>query len=250
LRPLIGITSADFVQDGKWFNRAYAPNAQAVARAGGLPVLIPTGLDEETLRELYERLDAVLLPGGPDVDPLHYGAVRHPMTVKIDDLRDQLELTVVRWAVHDDLPVFGICRGHQVLNVALGGTLVQDIPSELSSPLTHDIPDETPRSTRIHDVSIESASRLASILGTTHVHVNSLHHQSVEKPAPGVVITAQSPDGVVEALEAPDRHFVLSVQWHPEDLYSDDESMLRLFTAFVQAARERATVRERIAQQP
>jgi putative glutamine amidotransferase len=249
LRPLIGITSADQFLNGLWFNRAYAPNAQAIARAGGLPVLIPTGLDETTLRELYERLDAVLLPGGPDVDPSYYGAERHPMTVKIDDLRDQLELTVSRWAVQDDLPVFGICRGHQVLNVALGGTLVQDIPSELDSPLMHDIPDEMPRDTRIHDVSIDESSRLASILGTTELHVNSLHHQSVEKPAPGVVVTAQSPDGVVEAIEAPDHHFVLSVQWHPEDLYRDDETMMRLFTAFVQAARERASARERTAAQ-
>jgi putative glutamine amidotransferase len=165
--------------------------------------------------------------------------------VTIDDLRDELELTVARWAVRDDLPVFGICRGHQVLNVALGGTLVQDIPEQLGSPLTHDIPDGTPRSTRIHDVTIDQNSRLASILGETQIHVNSLHHQSVEKVAPNVVVTAHSPDGVVEAIEAPDRHFVLSVQWHPEDLYQDDEAMLRLFTAFVQAARERAAARER-----
>jgi putative glutamine amidotransferase len=207
--------------------------------------LIPTGLDETTLRALYERLDAVLLPGGPDVDPTYYGAERHPLTVTIDDLRDELELTVARWAVRDDLPIFGICRGHQVLNVALGGTLVQDIPDQLGSPLIHDIPDDTPRSTRVHDVTIDGDSRLASILGETPVQVNSLHHQSVEKVAPNVVVTAHSPDGVVEALEAPDRHFVLSVQWHPEDLYQDDEAMLRLFTAFVQAARERASARER-----
>lgn len=249
MRPLIGITSADLFQDGKWYQRAYAPNSQAVARAGGLPVLIPTGLDETTLRALYERLDAVLLPGGPDVDPAYYGAERHPLTVTIDDLRDELELTVARWAVRDDLPVFGICRGHQVLNVALGGTLVQDIPDQLESSLTHDIPDGTPRSTRVHGVSINSDSRLATILGATHVQVNSLHHQSVEQAAPGVIVTAHSPDGVVEALEVPDRYFALSVQWHPEDLYQDDEAMLRLFTAFVQAARERAAFRERSASQ-
>jgi len=246
---LIGITSADQYQDGKWYQRAYAPNSQAIARAGGLPVLIPTGLDEATLRALYERLDAVLLPGGPDVDPAHYGSERHPLTVTIDDLRDKLELTVARWAVRDDLPVFGICRGHQVLNVALGGTLVQDIPDQLGSPLIHDIPDGTPRSTRVHDVTIDSDSRLAGVLGSTRLLVNSLHHQSVEQVAPGAVVTAKSPDGVVEALEVPDRHFALSVQWHPEDLYQDDEAMLRLFTAFVQAARERAATRERSASQ-
>lgn len=241
---MIGITSADSVQNGKLYNRVYAPNAQAIARAGGLPVFIPTGLDEVTLRALYERLDALLLPGGPDVDPSYYGAARHPMTLEIDDRRDQLELTVTRWAVQDDLPVFGICRGIQVLNVALGGTLVQDIPSEVASPAPHDIPEGLPRSTRIHEVTIDERSRLARILGTTRVEVNSLHHQSVEQPAPGVVITAHAPDGVVEALEAPDHHFVLSVQWHPEDLYEGDEAMMRLFTAFVQAARERSASRE------
>lgn len=242
--PLIGITSADSVLNGKLYNRVYAPNAHAIARAGGLPVYIPTGLDDVTLRALYERLDAVLLPGGPDVDPSYYGAARHPMTLEIDDQRDKLELTVTRWAVQDDLPVFGICRGHQVLNVALGGTLVQDIPSEVNSSLMHDIPDGLPRSTRIHEVTIDGQSRLASILGTTQVAVNSLHHQSVEQPAPGIVITAHAPDGVVEALESPEHHFVMSVQWHPEDLYNDDEAMMRLFTAFVQAARERSASRE------
>lgn len=244
MHPLIGITSADSVQNGKLYNRVYAPNAQAIARAGGLPVFIPTGLDEVTLRALYERLDAVLLPGGPDLDPIYYGAERHPRTIEIDDRRDLLELTVTRWAVQDDLPVFGICRGMQVLNVALGGTLVQDIPSEVKSPLSHDIPPDLPRSTRIHEITIDGHSRLARILGTTRIAVNSLHHQSVEQPAPGVQVTAHAPDGVVEALESPDHHFVMSVQWHPEDLYEGDEAMMRLFTAFVQAARERSANRE------
>jgi putative glutamine amidotransferase len=248
LQPLIGITSADFTQNGKLYNRVYAPNAQAIARADGLPVFIPTGLDEATLRLLYERLDAVLLPGGPDVDPSYYGAARHPMTIEIDDPRDQLELTVTRWALADDMPLFGICRGHQVLNVALGGTLVQDIPSEMQTNISHDLPDGLPRSTRLHEVSIENHSRLAQIMGTTQVQVNSLHHQSVGKPAPGVNVTAYAPDGVIEALEAPDHPFFMSVQWHPEDLYEGDAAMMRLFTAFVQSARERAAARERTPQ--
>jgi putative glutamine amidotransferase len=238
-RPLIGITSASIIVDNKPYNRTYAPNAQAVAKAGGLPVYIPTHLDDVTLHALYETLDAVLLPGGPDVDPAFYGQERHPLTTQIDAPRDSLELTMAKWAIADDLPVFGICRGHQVLNVALGGTLVQDIPSMVHTPLQHDIPDTLPRSTRIHDVTIDSNSRLADILDETHLAVNSLHHQSVEIAAPGAVVTATAPDGVVEALEVPDKAFALSVQWHPEDLYQNNQAMARLFEAFVEAARER-----------
>jgi putative glutamine amidotransferase len=241
LRPLIGITTAELADDhGKPYHRSYARNAWAIADAGGLPVYIPTGLDEAVLGELYERLDAVLLPGGPDVDPVIYGAERHPETKEVDDARDSLELTLARWTYADDRPLFGICRGHQVMNVAFGGTLIQDIPSLVPTEFRHDTPDTLPRNTIQHEVKLTPDSRLASILGTTQVAVNSLHHQSVERPAPSVVITGYSPDGVVEALEAPDKRFVLSVQWHPEDLYNGDEAMKRLFESFVQAARESA----------
>ncbi len=246
MRPLIGITAADvYAERGKLYHRAYALNAFAVADAGGLPVYIPPGLEESVLREVYERVDAVLLPGGPDVDPVIYGQERHPETKIIDAPRDALELTLTRWLVEDDRPLFGICRGHQVMNVALGGTLVQDIPSQVETTLTHDLPDEYPRSTRLHTVDIKPESRLASILGTTQVVVNSLHHQSAQAPAPGVDFTAYAPDGIVEALEVPDKQFILSVQWHPEDLYEDDGMMKRLFTEFVNAARESAARKPR-----
>lgn len=205
-----------------------------------MPVYIPTGLEEDLLRELYERLDAVLLPGGPDVDPSYYGAHRHPMTKIIDDARDSLELTLARWTYADDRPLFGICRGHQVMNVAFGGTLIQDIPSQVETELPHETPNGLPRGTIRHSVALAEDSRLASILGTTEVSVNSLHHQSVERPAPNVKITGYSPDGVVESLEVPEKQFVLSVQWHPEDLYGDDDGMKRLFESFVEAARESA----------
>lgn len=243
MRPLIGITTAASGDNGKPYHRSYALNAWAIADAGGLPVYIPTGLPEDALRELYERLDAVMLPGGPDVDPAYYGEVRHPETKIVDDARDTLELTLARWTYEDDRPLFGICRGHQVINVAFGGTLVQDIPSEVVTELPHETPDSLPRSTIRHEVTLDPDSRLASILGRAQVAVNSLHHQSVERPAPGVMITGYSPDGIIEALEAPDKQFVLSVQWHPEDLYGNDDSMKRLFESFVEAARESAALR-------
>lgn len=247
MRPLIGITSSDWTGErGKPYHRGYAANAYAIAEAGGLPVYIPTNLDEAVLRELYERLDGVLLPGGPDVDPAYYGAERHPETKEIDLPRDELELTLTRWAYADDLPLFGICRGHQVMNVALGGTLIQDIPSQVDTTLPHETPKDETRETIKHEVTFEPNSRIAGIMGQQRIGVNSLHHQASERIAPGLVIAGVSPDGVIEAAEAPDKRFVLSVQWHPEDLYPQDDSMRRLFEAFVAEARayaERKRVR-------
>ncbi|MFO7323324.1 MAG: gamma-glutamyl-gamma-aminobutyrate hydrolase family protein [Chloroflexota bacterium] len=240
MQPLIGITTASVTDErGLTYNRAYTAISRAVAEVGGLPVLIPTGLEESALRALYERLDGVLLPGGPDIDPSFYGEEPHP-TTKVDRPRDDIEVPLARWSVEDDVPLFGICRGHQVINVALGGSLIQDIPSLVDGPvLPHDIRDGQPRNQPAHEVMVEPGSRLASILGETRVAVNSLHHQAVSTIAPPLVVTATSPDGLVEATEMPDRRFVLTVQWHPEDLYETDAAMLRLFREFVEAARER-----------
>lgn len=235
MKPLIGITTASYTDNGILYNRSYNAVPRAVAQAGGLPVLIPTGIGEDALREIYERLDAVLLPGGPDVDPSVYGQEKHS-TTRIDAPRDAIELPLARWAAADDLPMFGICRGHQVINVALGGSLIQDLPSQRE--LVHDIPDGQPRSTILHAVTVEPNSKLASILGEAEVPVNSLHHQAVDQIAPGMVITAYSPDGIIEATEMPDKRFAVSVQWHPEDL-THEPTMRRLFEAFVEAARER-----------
>lgn len=246
-RPLIGITASTILHFGRPYNRFYLANHLAVERAGGLPVAIPAGLREDTLRALYERLDGVLLPGGSDVDPAIYGQQPHPTTYGIDEARDQAELTLARWTVADDRPLFGICRGHQVINVALGGSLVQDIPSQVTTTLRHDQPDEEPRTNRLHEVSIDPTSRLAHILGATRLTVNSLHHQSVAQPAPGAHISAHAPDGIIEALELPDKRFALSVQWHPEDLAPDDTVMAALFESFVAAAREHAFSRMQAA---
>ncbi|PJF25281.1 MAG: gamma-glutamyl-gamma-aminobutyrate hydrolase [Phototrophicales bacterium] len=243
-RPLIGIVTSSHTGDnGAPYNKIYAQPALDIADSGGLPVYIPTRLDESTLRALYERLDGVLLPGGADVRPSRYGAAEvHPTVYGIDDARDDAEIALARWAVEDDRPLFGICRGHQVINVALGGTLIQDIPSQIANPLTHDLSDDQPRDILLHEVRIEPDSKLAQILGATQIRVNSLHHQAVAAPAPGLRVTALAPDEVIEGLEMPDRRFALSVQWHPEDMYIGDyperEPMRRLFEAFIEAARQ------------
>lgn len=240
MRPLIGISMGVMTtKNGRSYHRSYAMNSQAIADAGGLPVYIGAGLPDDVLRELYDRLDGVLLPGGGDMRPSLYGAEANPLSVEIDDARDALEVTLAKWAYDEDLPMLGICRGHQVVNVALGGSLVQDIPSEVGPEVTHSTSDDLPRSTLAHPVTLVPGTRLAEILGGLTVEVNSLHHQSVERLAPGLVISALSPnDEVIEALESPDKTFALSVQWHPEDLYRSSEAMTRLFTTFVDAARE------------
>lgn len=234
--PLIGITTATNIASntGWGYNRAYVGCIKAVEDAGGLPVLIPISIGESTLRAIYDRVDAVLLPGGGDVRPSIYGAEPHPTTGNFDDLRDEMELQVARWAVAEDRPLLGICRGHQVMNVALGGTLLQDIPSEVKTGINHNI--TNPRGAYAHPVEIDPSSRLASILQSTQLPVNSIHHQGVDRPAPGLCVTAYAPDGVIEAQEMPNKKFVLSVQWHPEDLFEDNLAMKRLFRAFIEAA--------------
>ncbi len=241
MRPLIGISMSTYTSGtGSLYHHSYAMNAQSIADAGGMPVYIPTGLSEDMLRELYQRLDAVLLPGGGDVRPSVYGAEAHPLTANINDDRDALEITLARWAYADDLPLFGICRGHQVLNVALGGTLIQDIPSEVGEETPHETPNDMPRNTPRHSVNVVPGSRLAEIMGGVQFEVNSLHHQAVERIAPGMVACAISPtDEVIEGLEVPDRAFFLSVQWHPENMYQTSEPMRRLFHAFIETARAR-----------
>ncbi len=167
--PLIGITTSSYKSPttGWDFNLAYVGSVHAIADAGGLPVLIPLDVSDDVLRATYERLDGILLPGGGDVDPVLYNAAKHPKTGKPDDPRDYVELKVARWALADDLPMMGICRGHQVLGVALGGTLVQDIPSLIHTDLNHDTPNDVPRGNHAHIVEIDPMSRLANILGAT-----------------------------------------------------------------------------------
>lgn len=214
----------------------YSRNAFAIERAGGLPVLIPSGLQPDTLRQIYERLDGVLVPGGGDINPARYQATPHPKTAGIDDYRDAAETQIIRWAVADDRPVMGICRGNQMINVALGGTLIQDVPSLVDTPIKHNYwPDDIPFDHRAHPVQIAADSRLAQVVGGTELHVNSLHHQAVDQVAPGMKVAARGPDNLIEALEMPDKRFVLSVQWHPENLV-DDPVMLNLFRSFVAAA--------------
>jgi putative glutamine amidotransferase len=215
-------------------NRTYV---EAVATAGGAPVLIPLNLDEGALRAIYERLDGLLLAGGEDVHPKHYGEAIHEKCGQIDEARDTVELTLTRWALAEDLPILAICRGIQVLNVAAGGTLYQDIASQVPGVLKHDCWPDYPRNYLAHQVMVNDDSLMAAILGQGRVGVNSTHHQAVKDLAPRFRVVARAPDGVIEAIEGHDHVFALGVQWHPEELLEDAPPMRRLFEEFVSAAR-------------
>jgi putative glutamine amidotransferase len=238
--PVIGLlTRPD--HSAAWSGyRLYGQGAvysQAVALAGGAPVLIPLELGKSAWRSLYERLDGLLLPGGVDMDPAHYGEARHPDLGEVDDALDAAELVLTRWALEEDLPLLGICRGIQTLNVAAGGSLYQDLPAQFPGALQHRFsPPEYPRDHRGHTVHIQAGSRLAQVLETLDLPVNSRHHQAVKEAAPGFVVAARAPDGVIEGLEKPGARFCVGVQWHPESLAAGDPQMLALFEAFVQAA--------------
>jgi putative glutamine amidotransferase len=182
--------------------------------------------DADALAELLGRLGAIVFPGGVDVDPAEYGEVPHPLT-EVNVQLDRLELAVAHWAVTRDVPTLGICRGQQLLNVALGGSLVQHIEGHQQNGT---------RSALAHGIELEAGSRLASILGTTEVKVNTHHHQAVLRLGNGLRAVAWAPDGTVEAVESTEHPWLLAVQFHPEDLIDSHEPSRRLFDAFVQAA--------------
>lgn len=236
MAPLIGIPCRSETKDGGTHYAMRATYVRAVELAGGAPVLIPLQLAEETLRAILARLDGLLLAGGVDVHPKEFGQVVEPFCGDIDAARDETELRVTRWALAEDKPVFGICRGIQLLNVAAGGDLYQDIPAQLQTEVWHQHRPGDPYNRLAHAIEIQTASRVARALGATRVEVNSLHHQALKQVAPGLQVVARAPDGVVEAVESADGRFVVGVQFHPEWLL-DDARMVRLFEAFVASAR-------------
>ena len=237
LAPLIGITTSvtvDKSPERAYVNLAYIRAAQD---AGGIPLLLPPHLTAPVQAALWERLDGLVLTGGGDIDPARFGQARHPKTDDVAPARDELELGLTRRALDEDVPLFAICRGIQVLNVALGGTLVQDLPSERPSSIAHS--QREPRHESTHAVKVMGeGTRLGRVLGSLEVSVNSMHHQAIDRLGFGLREVAWSPDGVIEGVELPgDDHFVLGVQWHPEELVGHDQAARNLFTALVEAAR-------------
>lgn len=230
--PVIGLTLRHHANGGppvQMRNRAYF---DALEDAGGAVMPIPVTRNREHLRALYERCDAVCLPGGPDVDPRLYGEQRcEDCGVDVDAELDSVELQLAEWALADRKPVLAICRGMQLLNVSLGGTLWQDLLQQREGSLTHQ--HEVSHRDILHEVQLVPGSLLHELAGEDVIEVNSRHHQAVRQPAAELRISATAGDGVIEGVEAPDGAFVVGVQCHPEDLYQRLEWSRRLFRGFI-----------------
>ena len=240
-RPVIGITCSRSV-GGRWSDYslghfmefAYDAYSQAVLGCGGAPLLIPISQDRASLKAICRRLDGLILSGGPDINPRFYKDEPHHGLKDVDEAQDEMELEITREALVAGVPVFGICRGLQLLNVAMGGTLYQDIVREVPAACDH--APRADRSILTHKIRIESDSRLQTVLQRRSLWVNSQHHQAVRDPAPGLVVSATASDGIVEALEDPRQHFLLGVQWHPEGLWQKEISARKLFKSLIAAA--------------
>jgi len=237
--PLIGITTYgrnaenEFSLPGEYVD--------AVRRAGGIPVLLPAG--EREIGALLERLDGLILAGGGDVDPELYAGSQHIEIYMIDPERDSSELALARTVAATGMPTLGICRGLQVLNVALGGSLIEHLPDEVGEVITHRNPPPGHAqisSYALHPLRVDGGSRLAEILGMTQVEPASWHHQAVRRGADGLQVVARAEDGTIEAAELADHPWLVAVQWHPEITAADDPSQQRIFDAFVAAAGESA----------
>ncbi|CAA9540917.1 MAG: Glutamine amidotransferase, class I [uncultured Thermomicrobiales bacterium] len=246
MKPLIAITpspSRDTLAHGTFLRYAMAAAyVEAVLAAGGIPVILPP--QDGHSGPLLDAVQGLLLSGGGDVDPSRYGAAEvHPTTYGVSAERDRFEIELFEEAVARDLPVLGICRGLQVMNVALGGSLLQDIAATPNRPLPlpHRQQEVGLESDAVgHPVSITAGSPVADLFRTGEVGVNSFHHQAIADPAPGLEIAASAPDGFVEAVSLPGRRFVVGVQWHPELMYVRHPAQLRLFAGLVGAATARS----------
>jgi putative glutamine amidotransferase len=234
---LLGITLGDDDRQ-PGFLRLREDYVRSVERAGALAVALPPCPPGE-VGAMLDRLDGLVLSGGADVDPALYGEAAHLRLRRVDRSRDEFELALVRETLRRDLPLLAICRGHQVLNVATGGTLVQDLPSVVAGGERHDCAE--PRDRRVHPVDVRPGTRLSRAVGEGTLLVNSIHHQAVARLGPGLVASAHCPDdGVVEGIEMPGRRFVVGVQWHPESFWADPDSFQPLFDAHAEACRSLA----------
>lgn len=229
MKPVIGITT-DVQQDGE--NILKNTYVQAVIRAGGLPMIVPVGLEQD-VEQLIEMFDGLLLSGGNDINPMLFNEEPHEYLGVVSPSRDSSELELARRMLKTGKPILGICRGLQVLNVAVGGTLYQDLYKQNDSPILQHI-QKAPNTHCSHYVQLDKGSLLESIAGSERIQVNSYHHQSLKEVPSDFKVTAVASDGIVEAIESTDEQFVLGVQWHPEALSAAGDAVsLRIFERFI-----------------
>jgi putative glutamine amidotransferase len=242
-RPVIGIpTQTQEAVPGQlppcWImGKSYITSLTAL---GALPWVIPLIADDvDTLRGIYEQLDGLFLAGGVDMNPATYGESPTSYCGRTDPDRDAVELSLTRWAQEDQMPILGVCRGIQVMNVAAGGALYQDVHAQHQDAIKHDYypyHGDYTRDLRIHPVSLEPQTRLSHLFETDRIKVNSMHHQGIARLASAYRATSYAEDGLIESIEAPNGHFAIGVQWHPEEFVGKDAATDRLFKAFLSAA--------------
>lgn len=234
-KPVIGLCSSyekNEENDRIFLNHDYL---QAIRHFGGMPLVIPAEAEEAEQRYLLSQCDGLLLTGGDDIDPALYGETILNETVVTAPVRDAGEPRLLRMAEEMELPILGICRGIQILNVYFGGSLYQDIPAQFSTPVKHSM--EKPYHRTCHDCRVEPGTPLAAWTGKNVIQVNSFHHQSVKAVAPGLAVMGTCSDGVIEAFYKPDAKFLCAVQWHPEKIWDIEETSAKIFEAFIQACK-------------
>lgn len=235
MRPRIGITSWHHDEGDERWEFAPEPYSRAIAQAGGLPLILPIIRDEDLLVEVLDTLDGLLFTGGEDIHPSFYGEPIEERCGRIDQERDHFELKLAEAALNRQLPILGICRGIQLLNIVLGGSLYQDL-SYRPGTLPHHLSLREKRYELVHRVNLQPESHLAKVFRSLAFDVTSTHHQLLKDVAPGLKAVAFADDGVVEGVEATDYPFLLAVQWHPERMIGKHPEHLALFRALVQAA--------------
>ncbi|HHV95185.1 MAG TPA: gamma-glutamyl-gamma-aminobutyrate hydrolase family protein [Clostridiaceae bacterium] len=237
-RPLIGITPS-YEDDIK---RIFLSNyyAESVDKAGGLPIILPLTEDLGVISQIAKTCDGILVSGGPDMDAVYYNEDNMPYNGNISPLRDKLEVALVREVFKLKKPILGICRGMQVLNVALGGTLYQDVYSQIKDRDIIKHRQEAPRWYPTHEISIVSNSIVWHSFSCDTIRVNSFHHQAVKDVAPGFKVTSTTNDGIIESIEFEGDTFVVGVQWHPENMWKKDPIYLRIFELFVESIKRRS----------
>jgi putative glutamine amidotransferase len=246
-KPLIGITSGEvFNREHPWAPAVLGQShtyIDSVVRAGGIPIILPVTDDASVLTDICSRLDGLLMSGGNDLNPRLYGENPYDNLDELSDKRDRTEKVILEYALENDIPILGICRGLQYINVHFGGTLYQDIPSDIPGAMDHRSSTKAQNfEHHAHAITIDEDSKLYDIMQLEAIDTNSHHHQSVKEIGEGLRITARAEDGVVEAIESDDDRFIICIQAHPESLGREIPEWSRLFDAFIEKSRAAVSV--------